>query len=63
MVIDDILELNALEQAAMTENGNVFNCNITISYNGKKHKYDFNDYRIAIAIANILDNVRFIKKS
>lgn len=63
MVIDDILELNDKEQAALAENGKVFNCTITISYNGKSRKYDFDDYRIAQAVVNILDNVRFVRKS
>ena len=63
MVIDDILELYDKEQAALAENEKVFNCTITISYNGKSHKYDFDDYRIAQAVVNILDNVRFVRKS
>lgn len=63
MVIDDILALNEKEQAALTERGKVFNCTITVSYDGKTHKFDFDDYRVAQAVVNILDNVRFVRKS
>lgn len=63
MVIDDILELKDKEQTALAENGKVFNCTIDISYDGKTRKYCFDDYRVAQAIVNLLDNMRFVKKS
>lgn len=63
MDINDILELNERDQTALADCDNKFNCSILISYNGKTHKYCFDDYRVAIAIVNLLDNVRFVKKS
>lgn len=63
MDINDILELNEKEQTALADCDNKFNCTILIDFDGKTRKYCFDDYRVAQAIANLLDNMRFVKKS
>ena len=62
MKIDEVLKLNDMEQSILADTEQ-FNCSITVKAEGKlTTTYLFDDYRVAQAVKNLLDNVRFVKK-
>ena len=61
MVIEDVLKLQDMEQTILKEQTN-FNCMVTIAKDDKLATYHFDDYRVAQAIINLLDNIRFVRK-
>ena len=61
MVIEDVLKLQDMEQTILKEQTN-FNCMVTVAKGDKLTTYHFDDYRIAQAIINLLDNIRFVRK-
>ena len=62
MDIKHILEMNDIEQKAFDDNSREFNCTIIVKEGERKNVYSFDDYRVARAISNLLDNVKFVSK-
>lgn len=61
MVIEDVLKLQDMEQTILKEQTD-FNCMVTVAKGDKLTMYHFDDYRVAQAIINLLDNIRFVRK-
>ena len=61
MIIEDVLQLQDNEQSILEQQTD-FNCTIIVAKGDKLTTYHFDDYRVAQAIINLLDNVRFVRK-
>ena len=61
MVVEDVLKLQDNEQSILNEQAG-FNCTVSVKRNDKTVTYHFDDYRVAQAIINLLDNIRFVRK-
>lgn len=61
MVVEDVLKLQDNEQSILNEQTG-FNCTVSVTRNDKVVTYHFDDYRVAQAIINLLDNMRFVRR-
>lgn len=61
MVIEDVLKLQDSEQSMLAEQLS-YNCTVSVKQNDKLVTYHFDDYRVAQAVINLLDNIRFVRK-